>query len=247
MGCLWGSNFQTNLTQDEVCWCSVYFGVGCGCVIHSAVFIPVFFLSIMQMQLCWECCAVPLGQLWLDKVIYVLEDVRPDVPIVLCAFQVCLCINHNDAREISQQHFHQQGGRRGADLFRVAGGGMFNGGHTCSRRESGGMVNGRVTWSRWEFSAVPQGQIWFSCISDLFCIHSVLLSDMTLVMGSSLLHVSSLLYSFCPTLRCSSGDRDVFIISHLTMRHWCWEFTVVPSVSCCCFLQLWCEKIMLRV
>jgi hypothetical protein len=94
---------------------------------------------------------------------------------------------------------------------------------------------------------VPQGQIWFSCISDLFCIHSVLLSDMTLVMGSSLLHVSSLLYSFCPTLRCSSGDRDVFIISHLTMRHWCWEFTVVPSVSCCCFLQLWCEKIMLRV
>ena len=62
-----------------------------------------------------------------------------------------------------------------------------------------------------------------------------------------LLHVSSLLYSFCPTLRCSSGDGNVFIISHLMILHWCWECSVVPSVSCCCFMQLWCEEIMLRV
>ena len=79
-----------------------------GCVIHSAVFFPVFFLSIMHLQLCcWECCAVPLGQLCLEKVIYVVEAVLVYFSVLilshikmqhwcweclLCLWAGCVCI-----------------------------------------------------------------------------------------------------------------------------------------------------------
>ena len=120
---------------------------------------------------------MPLGQLWLDKVIYVLEDVRPDVPVVLCAFQVCLCINHNDAREISQQHFHQQGGRRGADLFvwREA---------ACSTADTLAAGESQVAWSMAE--SLGAGGNFLLCLRARFGSLAYLISSVFILSYSQI-------------------------------------------------------------
>ena len=156
--------------------------------------------------LCKECSAVPLGQLvvWFTVLCsscglpvphadatlllgMMCCASGPDVSVVLCALQVqvCLCINHNYRREISQMHLHQQVGQHGADLFRVAGGCMFNSQHTCSRRGSGGMFNCWVTCS-WRGSGacpMPAKNSMCSSAYALYCIYPSIPFNATLMLG----------------------------------------------------------------
>ena len=119
------------------------------------------------------------------------------------------------------QHLHQQGGRRGAaHLVGMAGGGMFNGGvnlqqerarlvpclpkHAVCPSTADVLLYLSTTPIRyishmiqlwcWGYSPEPQGQICFYCMSVLFSIHSVLLSDAAPVMGMFSLFLTSWYY-----------------------------------------------------